>query len=80
VGGAVVHTYAGQEHGTAGYERQQLDKLLADAAKPAERRPGQWNAVIVADPTRWSRDNVKSETGLDALRDAGVRFFVLTTE
>jgi DNA invertase Pin-like site-specific DNA recombinase len=76
LGGAVAGTYAGQEHATAGHERQQLDKLLADAQKP--HRP--FDAVIVADPSRWSRDNVKSETGLDTLREYGVRFYVLTTE
>lgn len=74
--GKIVTRYAGQEHATAGWERQQLDKLLADAAK--SRRP--FDAVIVADPSRWSRDNVASETGLTTLRDAGIRFYVLTTE
>lgn len=74
--GKVVTRYAGQEHATAGWERQQLNKLLADAAK--KTRP--FDAVIVADPSRWSRDNVASETGLQALRDNGVRFFVLGTE
>jgi len=36
--------------------------------------------VIVVDPSRWSRDNVRNETGLDTLRDNGVRFFVGTME
>lgn len=76
LGGEIVRAYAGQEHATAGYERQLLDKLLADAQ--SSNRP--FDAVIVNDPSRWSRDNVKSETGLDTLRDVGIRFFVLTTE
>lgn len=76
LGGVVATRYAGQEHATAGWERQQLDKLLEDAAKA--RRP--FDAVMVADASRWSRDNVRSETGLEHLRDKGVRFFVLTTE
>jgi DNA invertase Pin-like site-specific DNA recombinase len=76
MGGQIVRRYAGQEHATAGWERQQLDKLLADAAQ--DRKP--FDAVIVADASRWSRDNVRSDTGLEALRDAGVRFFVLRTE
>ncbi len=76
MGGKIAATYAGQEHGTTGYEREQLDKLLADAQK--KRKP--FDAVIVADATRWSRDNVRSETGLEVLRDSRVRFFVLQTE
>ena len=76
LGGTIVKRYAGQEHATAGYERQQVERLLADAAR--KLRP--FDAVIVADPTRWSRDNVKSETGLERLRDCGVRFFVLASE
>ena len=44
LGGKLVAKYAGQEHGTAGYERKQLDKMLADAQK--ERRP--FDAVMVA--------------------------------
>ncbi len=68
--------YAGQEHATSGWEREQLNALLADARKA--RKP--FDAVIVADPSRWSRDNVANETGLDILRDNGIRFFVLTTE
>ena len=75
-GGKLVKKYAGQEHGTPGHERQQLEQLLADAAK--KNRP--FDAVIVCDASRWSRDNVASETGLDHLRDNGVRFFVLGME
>jgi len=76
MGGRIVARYAGQEHATAGWERAQLSKLLADAAKPHRS----FDAVMVADATRWSRDNVASDTGLETLRDCGVRFFVLGTE
>lgn len=76
LGGKIIATYAGQEHGTAGWERKQLDKLLEDSAK----KPRPFDAVIVADASRWSRDNIRSETGLEVLRDNGVRFFALTTE
>ena len=75
LGGKVVARYAGQEHATADWERKQLDKLLTEAKNP--RRT--FDAVIVADPSRWSRDNVASETGLTILRDSGVKFYVLTT-
>ncbi len=76
LGGELVGVYGGQEHGTAGWERKQLDKMLDDARKP--RRP--FDAVMVCDTSRWSRDNVRSETGLDLLRDAGVKFYVLGSE
>jgi DNA invertase Pin-like site-specific DNA recombinase len=66
--------YSGQEHATAGFERKRFDQLLKDAEK------GIFDAVIVVDPSRWSRDNVKSGQGLQVLRDAGIRFFVLQVE
>src|SRR5262245_14770824 len=83
LGGEIVARYAGQEHATANNERVLLDKLLEDASTP--RNPAiassrRFDAVMVADATRWSRDNVKSETGLITLRNAGIRFFVLGTE
>jgi hypothetical protein len=39
-----------------------------------------FDAVIVAYPDRWSRDNAKSKEGLEAFRKAGVKFFVGATE
>ena len=74
--GMIAVRYAGQEHATAGRERELVQKLLADAAKT----PKPFDAVIVTDPSRWSRDNVASETGLDLLRDSHIRFFVLAQE
>jgi len=62
--------YSGQEHATASYERAKLNKLLEDCKKDL------FDAVIVVDPSRWSRDNIKSEIGLNILRDADIRFFV----
>jgi site-specific DNA recombinase len=76
LGGTITKRFAGQEHATAGWEREQLDRLLADATSP--RKP--FDAVIVVHPDRWSRDNVRSETGLETLKDAGIRFFILTQE
>lgn len=66
--------YSGQEHATPDQERRKLDHLLQDAAK------GRFDAVIVADASRWSRDNRKSKEGLEVLRRNGVRFFTGTTE
>lgn len=76
LGGTITREYAGQQHATAGYEHQLVEKLLHDAR--LKRKP--FDAVMVADPSRWSRDNVANETGLDTLRDNGIRFFVQTTE
>src|SRR5262249_43230252 len=39
-----------------------------------------WDAVIVAYPDRWSKDNAKSKEGLEVLRQHGKRFFVGTME
>jgi DNA invertase Pin-like site-specific DNA recombinase len=66
--------YSGQEHATPDQERKKLDKLLSDTSK------GIFDAIIVCDPSRWSRDNKKSKEGLQILRDNGIRFFVGTME
>jgi DNA invertase Pin-like site-specific DNA recombinase len=74
--GTITARYDGQEHATAGFERTRLDRLLADAVKPQRA----FDAVMIADPSRWSRDKDTNETGLDILRDAKVHFYVLTSE
>jgi len=77
LGGAIPERcwrYSGQEHSTPGYERKKLDELLNDATK------GLFDAVIVADASRWSRNNLKSEQGLDILKKNNIRFFVGQTE
>lgn len=61
--------YIGQEHATVDSNRQQLDKLMEDA------KAGKFQAIMVYDPSRWSRDNGKSREYLDKLRDLGIRFF-----
>jgi site-specific DNA recombinase len=66
--------YSGQEHSTPTFERKRFDQLLKDAGK------GLFDAVMVVDPSRWSRDNVKSEQGLRTLREHGIRFFAGQTE
>lgn len=66
--------YSGQEHATPDQERKKLDQLLKDSEN------GKFDAVIVADASRWSRDNLKSKAGLEVLRKNGVRFFVGTME
>jgi DNA invertase Pin-like site-specific DNA recombinase len=68
--GRIVGWYGGQEHATDGWERAEVDRLIADADK------GKFDAVIVAYADRWSRDNAKSKAGLEAFRRAGIRFYV----
>lgn len=72
--GKVHGWYGGAEHATAGFEKKEVDRLLADATRK------RFDAVIVATPDRWSRDNLKSQQGLQILRDADVRFFILSSE
>ena len=74
LGGKIVEFYGGQEHGTSGYEKKEIDRLLADAAK------GRFDAFICDKNDRWSRDNTKSSQGLDLFQKHGIRFFVRTTE
>lgn len=66
--------YCGQEHATSKFERHLLEKLLHDSANDL------FDAVIVCDASRWSRDNLKSKEGLNILKKNGIRFFVGTTE
>lgn len=73
-GGKIVGLYGGQEHATPGYEKKEIDRLLSDAAC------GKFNAVIVNNADRWSRDNEKSQAGLSILKKNRIRFFVDTTE
>jgi DNA invertase Pin-like site-specific DNA recombinase len=74
LGGLVVRWYGGQEHATPGWEKKEVDRLIADAGR------GLFDAVIVKDADRWSRDNLKSKEGLEAFRQAGIRFFVGPSE
>jgi len=74
MGGKIYNWYSGQEHATPEQERKILNNLLTDAGK---RR---FNAVIVCDTSRWSRDNRKSKEYLEFLKKHGIRFFVGSTE
>ena len=66
--------YSGQEHATPGFERKNLEQLLNDSSKDI------FDAIIVCDVSRWSRDNKKSEDGLEILRENDIKFFAGTTE
>lgn len=66
--------YTDRESATPEKERILLNNLLADSGKDI------FDAVIVCDAGRWSRDNLKSKTGLNILRQNGIKFFVGTTQ
>jgi DNA invertase Pin-like site-specific DNA recombinase len=72
LGADIVLWYEGQEHATEGAMRGLFDELLKDAAA------GRFDAVMVTDPSRWSRDVITSEEGLRLLRDHKVGFYLLT--
>jgi DNA invertase Pin-like site-specific DNA recombinase len=74
LGGSIVVWYGGQEHGTPGWEKQQLGRLLRDATK------GKFDALMVTHTDRWSRDNAQNKEGLEVFRSHGIRFFVGTME
>jgi DNA invertase Pin-like site-specific DNA recombinase len=74
LGGEVYQWYAGQEHATPDQDRRILEQLLRDATAR------KFNAVIVTDISRWSRDNGKSKEYVRMLKDHGIKFFVGTRE
>src|SRR5437016_5129476 len=68
--GEIVARYGeGQESGTAGHARPQFDRMLDDAAKR------KFDAVIVYDLSRWTRDPVKGGYAAEILRTNGIRLF-----
>jgi DNA invertase Pin-like site-specific DNA recombinase len=74
LGGDIYRWYAGQEHATPDQERRILEELMRDVV---DKR---FDAVMVADFSRWSRDNGKSKEYTRILKDKGIRFFVGSRE
>ncbi len=72
VNGKVYKWYSGQEHATPDNERKILEQLIADA------KEHKFNAVMVVDISRWSRDNKKSKEYLEVLKKNHIKFFWLT--
>jgi site-specific DNA recombinase len=72
--GKIVGWYGGQEHATPGHEKKEITRLLADA------KEGKFDAVIVTDADRWSRDNESSKEGLGVFRNKGIQFYTGTKE
>ncbi len=69
--GTVYKWYAGQEHATPDHERIILDEIMADA------QAGRFDAIMVADISRWSRDNQKSKNHLSILKKKQIQFYWL---
>ena len=74
INGTVYKWYAGQEHATPVQERKILNELIHDAQHK------KFDAIMVTDMSRWSRDNQKSKEHLSILRNHHIRFFVGTRE
>lgn len=74
LGGTVAGWYGGQEHATPGWEKREIDRLIGDA------RQGIFEAVIVTNIDRWSRDNGKSQEGYELFKKHGIRFFAGSRE
>ena len=74
LGGDVFRWYAGQEHATPDQERKILSELMRDAAEK------KFDAIIVCDISRWSRDNKMNKEYLKILKNNRIRFFTGTTE
>ena len=72
--GQVVKEYIGQEHATAGYERPILDELLLDLNSKS------FDAVMVYDLSRITRDPIKGKFIFATLKKLGIRLFIQTQE
>lgn len=72
--GKVNRWYIGSEQATVNEERELFEQLLIDATE------NKFGAVIVTNPDRWARDNLKSKQALKILKDNGIGFFILTHE
>jgi site-specific DNA recombinase len=72
--GTVYDWYKGQEGAGPEAEREQLERLMTDAQQE------KFDAIMVDDISRWSRDNKKNEEYLDILAAHQVRFFALDME
>ncbi|MEI2782172.1 MAG: recombinase family protein [Candidatus Competibacter sp.] len=69
--GTVVKVYSGQESATSGKKaRPILDQLLEDSAT------GVFDAIMVYDMSRFSRDPVKSKISLGILKRNGIKLYI----
>jgi len=66
----LMDRYSGQEHGTPEFERKKFDQLIEDAGKDM------FDAVIVVDASRWSRDVVKGQQALDQFKRHNIKLYL----
>jgi DNA invertase Pin-like site-specific DNA recombinase len=76
LGGSIAKIYAGQEHAVDGSDRQLFEQLLTDANK----QPKPFDAVIITDLSRWTRDEEDSARSIKILKKNSIRFFVMSQE
>ncbi len=74
--GVVAEWYGGAEHATPGWEKKEVNRLLLSAQK----KSCPFNAVIVMDADRWSRDNEQHEKGIRTFKKHAIKFFVGVSE
>lgn len=74
LGGKAYKWYSGQEHATPEQERKILGELMKDAVNK------RFDAIMVCDLTRWSRDNLRNKKDLAILKENRIRFFTGTYE
>jgi site-specific DNA recombinase len=72
LGGVIIKEFIGQEHSTEGHERPILDEILSDCSK------GLFDALMVYDLSRLTRDPIKSKIILANLKKNGIKLYVQT--
>jgi DNA invertase Pin-like site-specific DNA recombinase len=69
LGGKIVAEYGGSEHATPGYERDEFERMLADAEAV------KFDSICMTDSTRWARDTVTSKLSVRRLKHKRIRLF-----
>jgi len=72
--GRIYKMYSGQEHATPEQDRKLLTQFMEDA------KGKKFDAIMVTDVSRWSRDNMRSKQDLEILKKNGIKFYVLSQE
>lgn len=70
----LIADYGGAEHAMPGYERAEFNRMIDDAVA------GKFDAIFVADISRWSRDTVASEQAVRRLKKCRIRLFIGDSE
>lgn len=70
--GKVTHRYVGQEHATPENLRVLFDQMLADA------EAGKFDALVIDEPSRFARDNLRAEQAMAVLKKRQIPIYVGT--